>query len=198
MTNGGYKIITNLVIPVIDRAHRCWPTAKILQDIFRKTLKCLQKEYILFLWDETRNIFDIRHFPTLAEIYKIYATEELGLQTVWSTKGILVEIERQSNGEKCFYLRINIYNKQNIWREGSAYFAFAGNIYITDTLENLALFEVATSLARPGQIGRLQLPTIYKDRTIQICTQYNLQKYGPTFGYCYSRDRKIPKRCTRC
>ena len=181
--NKGYEIIPNLVEPKFGHEDPEWREVSLLQRIFKKTLSCLKHDYLLFLWDKTKNIFDVKVFPTLNEIFLIYMREEL--EQDWKYHGVHVFIERNSiseaSEEKAFSLTVNIYDLQNC-RYWCRQFSFEAHIHMLDTLAGLALFKFATSIELPGEIQNMTLPTSFLDITETICVQHQVEKYGWTYA----------------
>ena len=181
--NKGYEIITHLVEPKFGHEDQEWREVIILQRIFKKTLSCLKHDYLLFLWDKTKNIFDVKEFPTLSEIFLIYAREELKQE--WENNEVDVVIGRNSfseqSEERAFLLTVNIHNPVGC-RHWCGYFLFEANIHMLDTLAKLALFKFATSIERPWEIQHMTLPTSFMDRAETICVQRHVEKHGWTYA----------------
>ena len=153
----------------MDRTNR--REARVIQNIFDKTLNCLDLNYILFLWDESRNVFNIKEFPTLTEIFLIYAREDL--KTEWKNKAITVGIRREG---KTFFLSVSKHDPPR----RCEYLAFTGHIHLTNNLQNLTLFKIATSIQEPEDVEYVRMPASLRERTFEICRQYKIQKYGST------------------
>ena len=178
MTDKGFGIVVNLVETPED-----YPNVPILQRIFRRTLSCLNRNYIEFLWNENENVFGVGEFPGLNEIFRVLANEEL--KEAWSGKVFEVAIEKkyeERTEDKTFMLFLTVHDLHaDHCTEWCSFYMFEAYIYILDTLQKLALFKIASCVKQPKDVPSLRLPTSFVNETKWITAQLCVEKYG-AFG----------------